>query len=130
MENEELIPLIVQGRVSILKASDKLIEHLVRSSIEHCVLADGIAVLESEHEGLKQFETSSIDNVHVGGQDGIGYEIDEDTWNTLRSVYDGSHENLDNLHIEWLAESGLIIKTDSGRLVLTEDAKTWISSKA
>jgi hypothetical protein len=125
----ELIPLMVQGKVKVLKASDALLEYLVRSDIDHCVTGEGIAVLESDAGPLEKLETLSIDELSVGESDGIGYEIDDDTWNTLKSVYDGDHKDLNDLHIEWLAESGLIVKTDSGRLILTDDAKTWISSK-
>jgi hypothetical protein len=120
---------MVQGETRILNASDKLVEHLISSNIDHCVVDEGIAILESDAESLKQFDIPSIDNPTVDDSDGIGYEIDEDTWNTLKRVHSGDCEDLNDLHIEWLSESGLIVKTDSGRIILTEDAKTWISSE-
>jgi hypothetical protein len=129
-ENIELLPLLVQGKISTLPVSGPLVDHLLRLNIDHCITESGIAVLESDFDDLRQFEEYHIDDQPLGDSTGIGYEIDEDTWKTLVSIHEGGLEKLDELHIQWLSEAGLLIKTDSGRLILTEDAKTWISSKA
>jgi hypothetical protein len=129
-KNIELMPLLLQGKIKTLPFSDALVVRLFEDCIDHCVTDAGMSILESDFEKLKEFEVSHIDDHPVDNSTGIGYEIDEDTWKTLINIHEGNHEKLDELHIQWLSEAGLLIRTESGRLILTEDTKTWISSKS
>lgn len=131
-ESEELLSYLLGGDVVTIPHSDKSIETVIAAGIEHCLTESGIMV-QREHLNkfrtvTEEFDMIQTDDSLVGTSVGIGYEIDEDTWKVLKDIHEGKASISDELYIKWLSEAGLIVVTDSGRIILTEDAKTWISS--
>ena len=131
-ESEELLSYLLGGDVVTIPHSDKNIKTAIAAGIEHCLIESGIMV-QKEHLNkfrtvTEEFDMIQTDDSLVGTSVGIGYEIDEDTWKVLKDIHEGRASISDELYIKWLSEAGLIVVTDSGRVILTEDAKTWISS--
>ncbi len=131
--DEDLFPLILEDEnLTTKEASDDLIERIVSSQIPHCITDRGVTIPNSSLKHLRglseEVRITRTDDFPVNDSIGIGYEIDEDTWNTLKGISEGKVYDGNELHIKWLSEAGLVVITDSGRIVLTEDAKTWISS--
>ena len=125
--------LLGTDNVAVLPVTESLVKTLVERKVEHCVGASGIVVRLSDSDRLTKtilegLEISQPDESTADSSTGIGYEIDSDVWNLLRSIESGDQTGLDELHIKWLSEAGLIVVTASGRAILTDDAKTWISS--
>lgn len=124
----QTLPLRLEGPIISVPLSEASVKVVFENSIEHCVDGQRVFVHERFSKLFENTQDTQIDEPSVIAGEGEGYEIDETIWELLKSIGEGDASGLSELDIKWLSEAGLILKTDSGRILLTKEAKTWISS--
>ncbi len=115
------------ARTRAVALTGGVIEKLLSTGIEHVVVEGRVIVPEDVAFEITESVDDSIDDNLLDDSEGVGFEIDDSTWDLLNDISSGKVTELPKLYMQWLCDANMISVTSLGRIVLTAEAKKWIS---